>query len=268
MKKVCIIVPYHKNEFGFYDKISVQQLFQVMDTYPIVFACPKGVDPREEFFVPGSKIIFFETEHFESADGYNSLCLSSSFYERFLDYEYILIAQTDSFVFQDRLMEWCEYAYDYVGAPWTFELSGYPWLSNALPLLHRHKFLSPLRRFSRKQFLVGNGGFSLRKTKTFYRFAMEYSQHIIEYKAIMSNWKNLQKAETWYEDIFWSLYAPLIDQNFKIPEYAKALTFAFEVAPSYCYRRNGKNLPFGCHAWMKHDPEFWKPFISSFGHEL
>ena len=38
-------------------------------------------------------------------------------YSRFEKYEYMLIYQLDAFVFSDRLMEFVEAGYDYIGAP-------------------------------------------------------------------------------------------------------------------------------------------------------
>jgi hypothetical protein len=37
-----------------------------------------------------------------------------------------------------------------------------------------------------------------------------------------------------------------------------ALEFAFESDPAGSYERIGKKLPFGCHAWAKHDRTFWE----------
>lgn len=44
--------------------------------------------------------------------------LSAEFYERFLAWDYILLCQTDAFVFRDELADWCARGYDYIGAPW------------------------------------------------------------------------------------------------------------------------------------------------------
>jgi hypothetical protein len=41
----------------------------------------------------------------------------------------------------------------------------------------------------------------------------------------------------------------------------EALRFAFEAAPRECFERNGRRMPFGCHAWEKFDRGFWEPFL-------
>ncbi|MEM8909693.1 MAG: DUF5672 family protein, partial [Bacteroidota bacterium] len=63
------------------------------------------------------------------------------------------------------------------------------------------------------------------------------------------------------EDFFWSIVMPKINPFFKIPNMQEALGFAFELAPRKAYEMNHHQLPFGCHAWEKYDPDFWQPFI-------
>ena len=62
-------------------------------------------------------------------------------------------------------------------------------------------------------------------------------------------------------DIFWSYHAVKYLPDFKIPDWRTALRFAFEAAPRHCFELNGKELPFGCHAWPKFDRGFWDPFL-------
>ena len=46
------------------------------------------------------------------------MLLTADFYRRFTDYEYILIHQLDVFLFEDKLLEFCDMGYDYIGAPY------------------------------------------------------------------------------------------------------------------------------------------------------
>lgn len=64
-----------------------------------------------------------------------------------------------------------------------------------------------------------------------------------------------------YEDKFWSLEAPRLDPSFQIPPPEVAVAFSFETEPRFCFEANGHRLPFGCHRWMTHDPDFWRPFL-------
>ncbi len=64
------------------------------------------------------------------------------------------------------------------------------------------------------------------------------------------------------EDLFWSDRARLFDPGFDIAPIPTALRFAFERFPRYCYEQNHHQLPFGAHAWPKHDRQFWEPFLN------
>jgi hypothetical protein len=69
----------------------------------------------------------------KSLTQYNQLLTTPSFWEKYQDYERVLIFQTDSMILRDGIDEFLEW--DYVGAPWKFQDKG------------------------------GNGGFSLRNPK-------------------------------------------------------------------------------------------------------
>jgi hypothetical protein len=62
-------------------------------------------------------------------------------------------------------------------------------------------------------------------------------------------------------DIFWSDMAKYYLPGFRVASFHVGLRFAFEVAPSECFRMNGGNMPFGCHAWERYDREFWEPHL-------
>ena len=81
--------------------------------------------------------------------------LTRQFYEKFLNFDYILIYQTDAFIFVDKLDEWCTKGFSYVGAPWFKDFTP-PYCTNEL------------------QF-VGNGGFSLRKVPHFIKVLNTFS---------------------------------------------------------------------------------------------
>ena len=68
----------------------------------------------------------------------------------------------------------------------------------------------------------------------------------------------LRKHYRGNEDIFWGKFASQIDPAFKVATVDEALHFAFESDPAGSYERIGKKLPFGCHAWAKHDRGFWE----------
>ena len=58
-------------------------------------------------------------------------------------------------------------------------------------------------------------------------------------------------------------YAKYFDNGFKVAPAKVAAKFSFEVHPELLYELNNKRLPFGCHSYLKYNPEFWKKHIIS-----
>lgn len=184
--------------------------------------------------------------------------LSKEFYEQFSEYEYMLIHQADAYIFKPELAYWCSLGYDYIGAPWYRENklksdNMKRWKMKYIPFIY-----SASKRIHKRYWLmideVGNGGFSLRKISTFIDVLNNVPQKKLDqYLRIESN--------TYNEDAFWSMDASKYVPSYKKPRFEEALRFSIEMAPSECYEILGRKLPFGCHAFNKFEPDFWKQFI-------
>lgn len=220
---------------------------------------------------PGFIPTRFPPRFFGSAQRHGKLLLSEDFYRAFLDYEYILIYHLDALVFRDELLEWCRLGYDYIGAPWL--------LSPDTPHITESK--------------VGNGGFSLRRVRSFLRVlaSREYFVDPDEYwrrycerssrLARLFNWPRRPiKRLGWFNDVkwhvkwavhgdvhedrFWAEYATHYDPSFRIAPVDVAMRFAFEAEPRRCFERIGR-LPFGAHRWQKFDRAFYEPYLLRHG---
>lgn len=245
--KAAVIIPIYKTDLSEIEKISLDQCNRILGDHDIIYACPKGLDPS-------SKLLPFKTEefdqkYFQNIEGYNRLMLESHFYERFLNYNYILIYQLDAFVFKDELKLWCEKNYDYVGAPW---------------LASRNAFSKMAKPFASKNlkkrepifYQVGNGGFSLRKTRSFFEISSQLNNLINE--------QLTEKQDEIYaiEDVFWSLKVPQLFPEFSIPHYTEAVKFSMDRKPDIALKLNNHQLPFGCHGINKPKVlKFWKPIL-------
>ncbi|MDB4210964.1 hypothetical protein N9769_01160 [Ascidiaceihabitans sp.] len=106
----------------------------------------------------------FPDKFFKNIEGYNKLMTSNDFYRKFLDFEFMLILQTDAILNAPiNLAE--EFEFDYIGAPWIspFTLSnfhfgaGYAFFAGRV--LAKMGIGTPVQ--------VGNGGLSLRRTSAF-----------------------------------------------------------------------------------------------------
>jgi len=226
----------------------------------IVAAYNFPVDDYVRIF-KGQKIFieYFKAEMLKTVSSYNCLCLSKKFYERFLGYKYMLIYQSDAYVFRNQLQFWTEQGYDYIGAPF--------YKNNREP-------------FDMHHWMVGNGGFSLRATKKCYALTKKIEfYHLlikvfdtIRFKKLVFNFliklgfNNLaiiQKIilNKYNEDYVFGVLSKSLMKNFIVPPIEKAWQFSFEAHPSKLYTLNNNQLPFGCHGWEKYEPEFWVKFI-------
>lgn len=284
MKKlVAVVIPLYKEKLDDNESISLNQCIKVLGNHPIKTIAPISLNTKfySTFFAKLENYAAeqFQNKYFENIQGYNNLLLSSEFYKRFLNYKYVLIYQLDAYVFRDELRKWCKANYDYIGAPW---------------------FENYNRADERSPFIgVGNGGFSLRKTKTFIRLhrLLTLIELLQKYKHFNFNAKlirlpqlikhiliNTNETSEFacsngeYEDVFWTQIVPSYLKNvsrqdliqhilnltyvsYKIAPIRDAIKFSFEVQPRRLYEINNSKLPFGCHAWDRYDYNFWKAFI-------
>jgi uncharacterized protein DUF5672 len=226
---VAVAVPAQTLELSSEARQSLHHLRTYLGSYDTFAVLPHGLsDP-----LAGLPVKRFAVRFFRSTRSYSRLLLSDAFYGAFSGYEYVLVHQLDCLVFSDELSAWCERGYDYVGAPWTRRTpSGEPFFTD-----------------------VGNGGLSLRRVESCRRVLARRSAS--PFRRARERLKN-----PWpFEDKFWSLEAPRLDTSFRIPSPEVAVSFSFETEPRFCFEANGRRLPFGCHRWMTHDPEFWRPYL-------
>ena len=270
--QVIIIIIAHKSSISEYEEISLKQCFKIFgEKYPIRLLCPNGLDIScYKSIIPNIMVDFIHKVWLMNYRMFEKLKVNHFLYKKYIKYHYILFYELDAFVFRDELEYWCNLGYDYIGAPW-FGVFG-----DSI----KNKFNG-----------VGNGGFSLRKTKSHYLIALicEKCKFLIKFKRlrlskklrlfgyfIMSllgiNYK-LNKHYFFFnywvgpEDRFWSNIGAKISW-FRVADYKQALKFAFELNPRELFDINNQKLPFGVHAWYKYDLDFWRPFIESEGYKL
>lgn len=223
-EKIVIVIPFYHMELNITEKISLNQCIKILGDYDIVLVAPEKL--RNNRF-PIQKIKFVPDDWMESIDSYNRMMINPEFYFMFYKkYDYMLIYQLDALVFSDKLTYFCNLGYDYIGAPW---FSG----------------IRKIRNYERTYYYVGNGGFSLRRIRSFYNITS-----VEQIKDI-----NIP------EDLFWAYHK---SEYFKIPDVHVAITFAMEEQVARSIKMNKGELPFGCHAWYKFDLEYLKPYLEKF----
>ena len=261
----AVVIPTYKTILQDSELLSIKQTFKKLSDFPFYVVCPHHLDIAfykslaTEFNVSLS-IIRFNKKYFSNITGYNRLLISIDFFKKFIDYKFILICQLDVWIFKSDLVQWCNKDYDYVGAPWF------------------HKIKDNQLVFDG----VGNGGFSLRNVASHIKVLRSFSfihkpGYLIYLFKINPSIKTLKdiilgitfKNNTFHlfnsflenEDIFWSKIANRNFKWFEIAPQELALKFSIEMYPSY-FIKTKNDLPLGCHAWLKYEPDFWKKFIN------
>ena len=104
------------------EKISMRQCVDVLGGHDIIVIHPERLDLTEDLQSWQSVVVkALCNEWFDGVKGYNSMLLSTEFYDLFSAYDYILIYQLDAYVFRNELDEWVAKGYDYIGAPWIIK---------------------------------------------------------------------------------------------------------------------------------------------------
>ena len=231
--KVAVVIPTHKEELNDLEKISLAQARKVLGKYPLIFAVPEG--KNFSFTESGDTLVRFPQQFFQNVPAYNRLMMSPLFYERFLDFDYILTYELDAFVFYDALEFFCGLGYDYIGAPW--------------PLISQRTFNGVNSR-------VGNSGFCLRKVKSHYDFLNEQKNFIAELKGLLPN------------DDFFAYCGANKNINFHTAPVDIAAKFSVEYLLPHSLKNLQNKLPFGCHGWTKMSADFYVKLFSQFGYDL
>lgn len=256
-KLVKIIIPIYRAELAPLEKISLQQICRILKNYPLTVIKPAGLD-LTALSRQYPQLVFeeFEGEYFRGISAYNRLMMSEVFYSRFVDYEYILICQLDTYIFKDELKEWCNKGYDYIGAPWFVRpIYRFPLLRLTSWIKKQFCELFHLPNSQITNFKVGNGGLSLRRVSSHLKAVSVLHETIDRFLQHPGN-------HLFNEDVFFSVEVNKHGMNFTYPDYMEALRFSFDKYPALCYKLNNNQLPFGCHSWYKRRmKKFWFPII-------
>ena len=257
MKEVAVIVPIYKETLGEYERVALDSITSQLAAYPIVMVKPERLDiSAVTGQYPQLMVESFADEFFAGIAGYNRLMLNTDFYKRFAGYRYILIAQLDTYIFRDELIDWCSKDYDYVGAPWIVRsIYNNPLmrLYSAIKRTYCRLLNKPNSQITGNK--VGNGGLSLRKVQSHIEATEKLASTIEKYLTH-------KRHHLFNEDVFFAIEPNQNGLSWTYPDHMEALRFSFDTHPAYCYNLTGHRLPFGCHSWSKRRMlPFWSPII-------
>ncbi len=253
---VIVVVPLYTTQLSADELMSLKRTVAVLGEHPFAVVCPEGLDLSSLSTLldaAAPTVERFEPAYFAGIEGYNRLMLSIDFYARFAGYDYLLICQTDVFVFEDRLEYWCGKGHDYIGAPWIGSERN---VLNRL-LFSIRNLLRQRKRSEEHLFKVGNGGFSLRRVATM-QSIVEGQRPDIEHVLAHPN-----RHRHHIEDVYISLLAPRKLPQMRIPDYIEAVDFCIDRKPGLALSINGGRMPFACHGFNKPKVrKFWQRIIS------
>jgi Protein of unknown function (DUF5672) len=235
---VVVLVPIYKPQLCAMELFSLDHSLPLLQDRSVRFIGPRGLDLAfYEDRYPGVPFEAFEPADFANIPGYNRLLLSHRFHERFADFEFLLILQSDAILLRDELDHWTQLPYDYVGAPWPQGVQIH---------VNLDCFDGPRGRTVRA--LVGNGGLSLRRIAACRHLFDEFPQALDIFVQTGSS-----------EDLFFSVMGQL-SADFVLPNERVAARFSRELDPTH-YHAVDPNPPMGGHAWWKADLSYWQRFL-------
>lgn len=261
--KPVVVIPVHQPCPSAEEQISLERCGEILGGHEIKIIHPTNIESNQwSSLIPSCSTQGVPPEWMKSIRAYNKMMINPDFFQLFDAYTHLLVHEPDALVVSDRLLEWCQSGFDYIGAPWFEGYSKNP--PPGAPLV-----------------AVGNSGFSLLNLQSaravlesryrwypYHTALKDVFRHVLRrpgtaetapLKAIFGNAGELRGAHitSYFQcDVFWSTFAPKARPEFSIPGPEKAVFFAWETSPSICYKLCGETLPFGIHAWAKYDRDF------------
>lgn len=235
MNDLCVVIPVYKLKLKKTEEMSIERTCDILSNRDIIFVAPIGlqtVNYKQFLNKENVSIQYFDPKYFSGISGYNRLMLAKRFYQTFLTYEYMLIAQPDAFILSnsDKMDEFMKKGYQYWGAPWKPYLKIYR--LDVKGARHFERILKPVTCKS------GNGGFSLRHIKA--------TIELLERRRITARlWCN-----NYNEDGFYAYFGHSKEFDwFNCPSEEEASDFALE-ADMKSMLSSGHKV-FAVHAWEK-----------------
>lgn len=248
MSKLAIITPIHKPILNELEVIRLTLTLKFNPQYNHFFVTPETMKTDQlKFLFPKSNFKFFNNNYFRSKQTYNDLMLELDFYESFIDYEYMLIHQTDAFLIKD-ITSVLKQNFVYLGASWNPEFI----VTNLLGRLYINRKIS--RIIPSTKLVSGNGGLSLRKTSTilevlnYFKLKNLFAPQIFQQRKIA-------------EDIL-LVFMLHVYGIAPIPKSVADLYFVESMKLSF----SGATNKFGFHALEKFQPELEVALINNYYH--
>src|SRR5262249_5684883 len=152
---------------------------------------------------------------------------------------------------------------DFIGAPWFEGFSNAQYRYDAYPIGVGNFGLSLIRVAAAQDVLR-----SKNRRYTFPQISGDFFRGILGRRSALR--KSLVGLGLYRGncDIFWCCVVPEIFKEFRVASIEQALRFSWEVLPKRCAELTNGALPFGFHAWSKHDRAFLTALLQQRGVDL
>lgn len=275
--RLVVLVPTHLEQLD--EELSATLLHNAtqLKGYKLEVILPEACSPSwyQAFFTEhgiNGTVRLVGANYFGSPAAVNKMGTDPAFYRMYQEFDYILICHLDAWVFRDRLAHWMDKDYDFIGAPLF------------LPENDKVHFLQRMAPFG------GNGGLSLRRVagcirvlETFQpgRSPRRVAQAVWflarnrqwEFIVILfrllhelsQDWRGTCEKYNIYEDVFFTIIAPLCGNHISIPSNRTAMKFACEV--NYpLFQKEIFNLepPLGIHGYDKYIDADYLDYVRGF----
>jgi hypothetical protein len=259
MYKIAIVIPVYKSfqELNEYEIASLNQTMNSLSSdNNVLLIGPKNLQKDYNTILPLTKYLDFSKKYFGSIQGYNKLLKSKSFYKRFEDYDFILIAQTDAWIFgsSKELLNFTHLDFSGAISLHNNEHHGY---NGGLSLRNVQASIWALESLKNYETPkeIWRRHFPENKLSKSYKI-ISFLLDVTIRKKVHHRLNFFTKGN---EDLFWSVNVPKAVPSFKVNDFETALKFSWEHKCAEFY--NNYPLPFGCHGWWNYNYDFWKDII-------
>lgn len=255
---VCVVVPVYKpltpSEMFAFERMC--RVFAMRDF--VVFAPPTLNDyifDLSSKYQVKIELLNLPFERFLGISAYNRLMRGPCIYEKLINYEWMLICQTDVLVIKDDLDFWMLQGYANIGAPIFEDYARQKRLNirsiganGGVCLRHIPSCLSVLEQ--RKDFCITiTDAWNMER-----RFLWKTYRCLKDWALFNSDSGFFETRMN--EDMFWSYLVPRHFSWFKVPSPTEMAMFAYDANPRYVHAINGGRAPMAIHAWERYDKDF------------
>jgi hypothetical protein len=246
MTSLVIVTPTHTDSISSLEEQRLKLSLSLNEGVSHMFVVPDSLRINElSKKFPNSTFHKFSDDFFTSKYKYNSLLLNSNFYEKFLDFDYILLCQFDSIIIRN-VKSILKFNFIYLGASWNPSF----YIREFFGHIYTNRTYLPFGKLHELQ--SGNGGLSLRNPNQINQI-LKSAHKSLFFQKIIGESRNIN------EDIL----TVFILKKFGIPPIEKNIAnkFFIETALRSEYKLNEV---YGFHQLHRYDRDLESTLLNSF----